>query len=164
MFEGVKRNAQTAPSVRTVLTLAVVVCAGLSLVGVSVAKSSRAIGFAAQMSPSQVVPKPKSAPGSATGVFRATLSSAKNGYTITWRLTYGHLSGAATSAYVHLGNKGKHGPALLALCSPCKSGASGHAYFSPSELRLARAGGVYVNVRTLKNPAGEIRGQVVVSG
>ena len=68
----------------------------------------------------------------------------------------------AKTAYLHQGRPGAHGAALVHLCSLCKSGATGSSYFSPPELKLVRAGKVYVNIRTAKNPSGEVRGQVRV--
>jgi hypothetical protein len=112
----------------------------------------------AQESPPQAFKNAK-----ATGTFTGTLRTAKNGYRLRWQLTFSKLSGVATSAYIHQGKRGTHGAALLQLCAPCKSGATGDAFFSPPELTLARAGSLYVNVRTPKNPNGEIRGQIRVS-
>jgi CHRD domain len=100
----------------------------------------------------------------ASGSFTAQLRPIKNGYRLTWKLTFRGLSGRASTAYLHQGKPGTHGAALVHLCSLCKSGATGSSYFSPPELKLARAGRLYVNVRTAKNPSGEIRGQVRVGG
>jgi CHRD domain-containing protein len=110
---------------------------------------------AAQESPPQQVRNLK-----ASGTFRATVRPGKNGYRLVWKLTFARLTGVATSADVHHGARGAHGAAVLHLCSPCKSGATGAEYFSPPELTLARQGLLYVNVRTARNPAGEIRGQL----
>jgi hypothetical protein len=66
------------------------------------------------------------------------------------------------SAYIHEGRRGTHGAAFVFLCAPCRSGAHGSSFFSPSELALGRQGRLYVNVRTAMNPAGEIRGQISV--
>jgi hypothetical protein len=99
----------------------------------------------------------------ASGVFTATLGKTKKGYKLFWKLTFKNLSGKARSAYIHKGRPGKHGPAYFHLCSPCLSGVHSKAYVSPTEMTLLKRGLMYVNVRTAKNPAGEIRGQIKVS-
>jgi CHRD domain len=96
----------------------------------------------------------------ASGAFSGRLRATANGYRLSWRLTFIGLSGRAASAYLHQGKPGTHGPAFVFLCSPCISGAHGTSFFSPSELALVRQNRLYVNVRTARNPAGEIRGQV----
>jgi hypothetical protein len=112
------------------------------------------------LSTSQEVPKPKATTGG-TGSFTGTLkvvNAARS--TLTFKLSFGHLTGKALAAHVHLGVAGKAGKIAVALCAPCSSGAHGTKIVS-SAAALAMIGGkAYVNVHTPKNPAGEIRGQV----
>ena len=93
---------------------------------------------------------------SASGKFTATVS----GTTLTWKLTFGRLSGSATAAHIHSGVKGKAGPVLIPLCGPCTSPASGTATVTASQVTDMASGKDYVNVHTGKNPNGEIRGQI----
>ena len=92
----------------------------------------------------------------ASGKFTASVSGTK----ITWKLTFGHLTGAASAAHIHTGKKGVAGAVLVPLCGPCKTGTSGSATLTSAELKAMKAGTTYVNVHTAKNPNGEIRGQV----
>jgi hypothetical protein len=98
----------------------------------------------------------------ASGQFFATFTKIKNGYRMNWKLTFKNMSGPVKFAHIHQGKVGQHGAALFFLCGPCASGAHGSAYASPFELNSMRDGETYVNVRTAKNPAGEIRGQIRV--
>jgi predicted ATPase len=52
------------------------------------------------------VPHPTGTKVGASGKFTVTVS----GTTLTWKLTFGHLSGSATAAHIHSGVKGKAGP------------------------------------------------------
>jgi CHRD domain len=113
---------------------------------------------AKQQVPPQVVSAPR-----ASGLFAGTFTKTKKGYRLNWRLTLKNLSSKATSAVVHRGRPGKHGPPLWVLCAPCSSGAHGAAYASPGEVGLVSSGRTYVSVETKKNRAGEIRGQIKVS-
>jgi CHRD domain/Cytochrome c len=106
------------------------------------------------------VPKPKATTGGA-GTFTGTLkvtSASKS--TLTFKLTYAHLTGRGLAAHVHLGAAGKSGPIAVPLCAPCTSGAHGTKSVTAAAATAMIAGKAYVNVHTAKNPAGEIRGQV----
>ena len=138
----------------------IVGCA-LALSGLAAA-AGRTSALRARLTPSQEVPRQTVKTPNASGAFAGTLRPAAKGYRLTWRLTFSRLSGRAASAYLHAGRPGRHGAAFVFLCAPCTSGAHGSSFFSPSELLLARQGRLYVNVRTAKNPAGEIRGQITV--
>lgn len=118
----------------------------------------------AALTASQEIPPQAVAVKNASGVFSATLAKTKKGYRLSWRLTFRNLSGMATSAYIHKGKPGQHGAAFFHLCSPCTSGAHGGSYASPSEATFLSNGLMYVNIRTAKNPAGEIRGQIRAAG
>ena len=104
------------------------------------------------------VPPAKGAAG-ATGLFTASLS----GRSLTWRLTFSHLTGRALAAHIHLGKAGVAGPVVVPLCGPCVSGVHRQVTVT-AKVRtalLARGALEYVNVHTAKNPGGEIRGQVL---
>jgi hypothetical protein len=145
-----------------VLTAAWFVAFLLGVGGVAAAATASPLRLNAGLTPGQEVPRQVFKVSSAAGKFSATLKPSKNGHRMYWRLTFSGLSGPATSAYIHEGGRGKRGIAYVYLCSPCISGAHGNRLFAVYDLRLARQGRMYVNVRTPKNPAGEIRGQVVV--
>ncbi len=63
-----------------------------------------------------------------------------------------------------MGKVGAAGPVIVPLCGPCKSGQTGKATISGAVIKALESGKAYVNVHTAKNAAGEIRGQVKVSG
>lgn len=109
---------------------------------------------------SQERPKPKGKLAKAKGTFTATVSRIGTSGVITWRLTFSKLSGGATAAHIHSGARGKPGPVIVPLCTPCRSGAHGKATVDASVLDALESGKTYVNVHTRKNPAGEIRGQI----
>jgi hypothetical protein len=136
--------------------------AALLLPGIAVAAVKPA-QLVARLTPTQESPPQRVRNLEASGTFTVTARAVNNGYRLVWKLTFTRLSGTATSAYIHRGTPGTHGAALIHLCSPCRSGASGNEYLSPPELTLARQGKLYVNVRTMRNPDGEIRGQLRVS-
>jgi hypothetical protein len=142
------------------VALVPVAVAAVALGSEAAAASKASIHATATLTASAEAPKPSHKVKHATGRFTATFVKTPAGYTMDWHLDFARLSGSASSAYIHEGARGKYGPALFHLCSPCRSGASGHAYASPSELALVIDGKTYVNVRTRENPSGEIRGQL----
>jgi CHRD domain len=118
--------------------------------------SASSTSYKANLDTRQEVPKETGASIRASGSFSATLTGTK----LSWKLTFDHLTGAATAAHVHSGAKGKAGPVIVPLCSPCKSPASGTARVTAAVAKMLQSGNTYVNVHTGKNPNGEIRGQV----
>ena len=117
------------------------------------------MNFTAVLNAGQEVPHPAGAMSGASGKFTASVS----GTQITWKLTFSHLTGAATAAHIHTGKKGVEGAVIVPLCGPCKSPASGTGTVTSSQLKAMKAGTTYVNVHTAKNPNGEIRGQIKMS-
>jgi cytochrome c1 len=106
------------------------------------------------------VPRPKGTT-TATGTFRGTLKVAsKTKATLTWKLSFAHLTGPALAAHVHLGAPGKAGKVVVPLCGPCRSGRGGTKAVSAVAAAAMVAGKAYVNVHTKANPGGEIRGTV----
>jgi len=106
---------------------------------------------AAQEVPAQVVKNT-----AAHGTFKGTL----NGSTLTWTLTFSGLTGPATAAHIHMGAKGTSGNVVVPLCAPCKSPVKGSSKISTALKTAFTKHDLYVNVHTLKNPNGEIRGQL----
>jgi hypothetical protein len=141
--------------VRKLVPFALVVATALVLTAVSFG-SSRGMGWSATLTAAQEIPKQAVKVPAAKGAFHATLS----GKTLSWKLTFSHLSGRALQAHIHLGAMGKAGNVLVPLCAPCKSGMTGKAKVTAAMIKDVGKHLLYVNVHTAKNPAGEIRGQV----
>ena len=131
--------------------------AALVLTAVSFGAPS-GMGWSATLTAAQEIPKQAVKVPAAKGAFHATLS----GKTLTWKLTFSHLSGPALQAHIHLGAMGKSGNVVVPLCGPCMSGATGTATMTAAELSAFKKHLLYVNVHTAKNPDGEIRGQLAV--
>lgn len=122
------------------------------------------IALTATLSAGEEVPKPKGVSAKAGGSFAAGLTRKGAGGTLSWRLTFRGLTGKAVAAHVHLGKRGKAGPVAVALCGPCRSGARGSAKVKARTAAALLGRTAYVNVHTVKNPPGEIRGPVKVGG
>jgi len=140
------------------LAAGVLVVAGLAA-GATTYKVSATLN-AKQEIPKQVVKAPN-----ATGGFTGTYVEHGKSATLKWKLTFSRLTGKATQAHIHLGRAGAAGNVLVPLCAGnCRSGMTGTATISSKVVAQMEAGKTYVNVHTGKNPAGEIRGQVKVTG
>ena len=115
----------------------------------------------------QEVPKPKGAKAGAGGTFTSTLIEGANGGTLAWKLTFKNLTGKAVAAHVHVGARGKAGNVLVPLCAapakPCRSGMTGRTHVNHATFDVLEKRATYVNVHTVKNPAGEIRAQLKIS-
>lgn len=105
-------------------------------------------------------PKPKGKVARARGAFTLSITRRGDSAVLSWRLTFSRLTGKALAAHIHSGARGKAGPVIVPLCGPCRSGARGQATVSGSVLTALESGRTYVNIHTLKNKAGEIRGQL----
>jgi hypothetical protein len=142
---------------RKTLALGLIICAGIGAYA-ALAGAAGSLGdrFSASLNRRAEVPKPTGVSILATGRFTATLSGSK----LTWKLTFKRLTGQATAAHIHIGAKGKAGPVAVPLCGPCKSPVQGTAVLKASVISAMKKGNAYVNVHTLKNAAGEIRGQI----
>ncbi len=121
--------------------------------------------FTTSMSPTQEVPTPTpivSLTGSGSAL--VTLNAAENQLTVAMSYTglgsnanAGHIHGSATSV------PGQTAPILFDLMpSGGTSGTNTATTFAitPAQVALLRAGLMYVNVHTVNNPTGEIRGQL----
>jgi hypothetical protein len=137
--------------VKKLVALLAVAVVALSAVAIATAGSRTQVMLGAKLDAMQDNAKSKG-----TGTFTATVTGKK----LSWKLTFTHLTGAATAAHIHLGKKGVAGNVIVPLCGPCKSGQSGNATITAAVLGSIKKGVTYVNVHTAKNPNGEIRGQV----
>jgi hypothetical protein len=129
------------------------------------ARSAKTYQLKATLNARHELPRPKGATA-AKGTFTAKLTVAGKKSTLVWQLSFSHLTGRAAAATINFGATGKTGPVALPLCAPCKVGAHG-AYTGPYVAKSAFLdpvlhGTTYVNIRTKKNPKGEIRGQIRV--
>ncbi len=140
---------------KLVAVLAAGAVAALALAALSGA-ATRATVWTAALTSGQEVPKQVVKTPVAHGLFKGTLS----GSTLTWTLTFAKLSGPATAAHIHMAPMGKAGNVVVPLCTPCKSPVKGTAKISAALMAAFKKHGLYVNVHTAKNPAGEIRGQL----
>ena len=143
-------------------TIVAALLGALALSGVALGATERdAYTLSTKLTASAEVPKPTNVPAGATGSFSGkAVELANDKASLTWKLTFSHLSGKAIASHIHLGRKGKAGNVLVPLCAPCRSGMTGKAVITHALLKKIEAGLTYVNVHTPKNAAGEIRGQL----
>jgi hypothetical protein len=147
---------------KTLVTLAV---AALVLAGLAVAApQADTYTVTASLRARSEVPKPRGVPAGAVGLFTGKAVELRSDRArLTWRLTFSKLSGKALQAHIHVGRPGKAGNVMVALCAPCRTGQKGTATITHAQLETIERGGAYVNVHTVKNAAGEIRGQIKAS-
>jgi hypothetical protein len=122
------------------------------------AKSKQPVKFVAALNVGQETGVVKSKQMGASGHFTATLS----GTSLTYTLTFSHLSGPAIAAHIH-GPAARHVSAaiLVPLCGPtCTSPVKNTVTLTQDQIDKMEAGQTYVNVHTNLNKNGEIRGQV----
>jgi hypothetical protein len=122
------------------------------------------IALTSSLRAGEEVPRPRGVSAKARGSFAAGLIRKGTGGKLSWRLTFRGLTGKAVAAHIHLGKRGKAGPVAIALCGPCRSGTRGSAKVKARTVAALLEGSSYVNVHTVKNPSGEIRGQVKKGG
>lgn len=146
-------------------TIAGLAAGALVVAGIAAAGATGTYTVSAPLNAKQEVPKQAVKVTAAKGGFSGKYVEHGKTATLTWKLTFSHLSGAPTAAHIHLGKTGVAGNVIVPLCAGnCRSGMSGKTTISAKIIAEIEAGKTYVNVHTAKNPAGEIRGQVKVSG
>ena len=118
--------------------------------------SSSSSAMMARLSGASEVPPVMS---SASGTVEASLNKQTN--ELSWTVTYSGLSGPATGAHFHGpamagANAGVVVPMTGSLISPIRGVAS----LTAAQVADLMAGKWYVNLHTVANPNGEIRGQI----
>jgi len=145
------------------LALLVAAAAAAALVVVAFAGAAETYTVSATLRNNTEVPRPKGATF-AKGSFSGKYVENKTGATLTWKLTFSRLTGKVMASHIHKGKRGKAGPVIVPLCGPCRNGQVGKVHISKAVVAALEGNNTYVNVHTAKNAAGEIRGQVKVSG
>jgi hypothetical protein len=83
---------------------------------------------------------------------------------LTYTVTFSKLSGPATAAHFHgPAAAGANAGVVLPLQAPIVSPVHGTATLTDAQIAELKAGMWYINVHTAANPAGEIRGQVMMA-
>ena len=113
--------------------------------------------FSAVLRTGQELTRPHHTSSRTAGRFTASLS----GKTLRWTLTFSHLTGRATIATLNMGGRGANGAAFKTLCVTCYSPRHGTLTLTSSQRAAFLGGRSYVNIRTLRNHLGEIRGQII---
>ncbi len=128
--------------------------AALRVAGTIVVKTSR---FSGVLRAGQEVIRPRGTSSSAAGHFTAKLT----GRTLSWTLTFSHLSGRPTHISLNKGIRGVNGAEFKTLCRFCPtSAAHGTLTLTASQRDTLVRGRAYVNIFTARNKHGEIRGQI----
>jgi hypothetical protein len=112
--------------------------------------------FNAVLRPGQEVRHPQGVKTGASGHFTARVT----GKTLRWTLTFTHLTSRPTVVHLNKGVRGTNGPAFKSLCFRCSSPAHGTVTLTASQLDAMLRGNAYVNVQTVRNFMGELRGQI----
>jgi CHRD domain-containing protein len=146
------------------LVLIAVLLVTLAYAGVAtaVAVKVKPHRFNAHLTTRVMVPKPIHTKKKAFGVFVGSYVVQKKDIKLTWRLAFTKLSGKATGATLRQGKPGLIGSTITVLCKPCKSGNSATTLLRKSVAKALASGQAYVQLYTVKNPAGELRGQIRV--
>jgi hypothetical protein len=113
--------------------------------------------FRARLSPENEVPTPSGDTQRAGATFVADLS----GTTLRWRLGASGLTGQVVAAVLRSGSAGVVGDRFVVLCQPCALPASGTEMLSEAKVRQLEHGPTYINLGTVANPHGEVRGQLL---
>jgi CHRD domain-containing protein len=148
--------------VRTLISAAIAVglVALTAAAGAGSQASVRKVNASAAMNAGQEVPAPSASAANAKGAFTATVTSDGTGATFTWKLVFTDLTGPATAAHLHVAARKEAGDVIVGLCGPCTNGQTGSGKLEEGDVSALRAGRVYVNIHTARNPDGEVRGQL----
>ena len=124
----------------------------LAIAGPSVAAN---VDLKADLKASSEVP-PTDSKG--TGSVTATFDTASK--RLSWKGSVAGLSGPSTAAHFHNGEVGKNGGVAVPIAGADKGAFEGSATLTDAQAEELMAGKWYVNVHTVANKGGELRGQV----
>jgi len=111
----------------------------------------------ANLDGSQEVP-----PSGSLGTGSAAITYDDNTNQLSWNIAFVGLSNVPFAAHFHEAPFGINGPVVVPI-SLSASPFIGNAIVPPAAEASLLAGNVYINIHTVLNPAGEIRGQVTCS-
>ena len=117
------------------------------------------IGFTAMLNASQETPPTTS---NATGTAWAVLSN--KGSMVSYSITVAGLSSAFSAAHFHVGPVGVSGGVVHPITFTDSSAMGSWTGVSDTLITKFLSDGMYLNVHTANNPAGEIRGQLTHQG
>jgi hypothetical protein len=93
-----------------------------------------------------------------TGSVTATYDDASK--KLTWKGSYSGLTGPATAAHFHGPAAAGKNAGVMVPISPNGPSFEGSATLTDAQAKALMDGGMYVNIHTAANKAGEIRGQL----
>jgi CHRD domain-containing protein len=154
VVDATANNEEDEPMHAIVVRSAV---AGLTLaavIGISSGALAETMTFKAKMDAASSVPPNDS---KATGSAEATYDTASK--MLTWNVDFSGLTGPATAAHFHgPAEVGKNAPVAVLIANNPTSPAKGSATLTDAQAADLMAGRWYVNVHTMANRGGEIRG------
>jgi CHRD domain len=124
-----------------------------SLIARSVVLTAR---FSGELRAGQETTRPRGTSSGTIGHFTARLK----GKTLRWALTFSHLTGRPTVTGLNKGLRMSNGPAFKTLCRHCYSPTHGTLTLTSSQVDAMLRGQTYVNIHTVRNSIGEVRGQI----
>lgn len=121
---------------------------------------SAQVFFTASLDGSQSVPP---AVSNGTGTAWAVLDVSTK--TLTYRVTYANLDSTFTDAHFHLGAAGTNGPVVDPITASfvANTGTGKWTNIPDSLIAAMMKGDIYINIHSMKYPAGEIRGQLRIA-
>jgi hypothetical protein len=135
-----------------VILIIVLLGSGLMWAG---SASAEMIAFKAQLSAADEVPPNNS---TASGEAEATLDTATK--TLQWTVTYSGLSGPAIGAHFHGPSEPGKNAGIVIPFPVASSPIKGSTVLSDAQVADVMGGKWYANIHTVRNPGGEIRGQL----
>lgn len=134
----------------------------LAWAGTTVAALAASQSFTVPLSGDQQVP-----PVQTSGTGTANLTYNPSTRELTWNITYSGLSSDVTMAHIHgPAPKGKNAGVEVWLTKkgqPVSSPITGSAKLTAAEAKQLSDGTAYINIHTKDHPAGEIRGQIMMT-